>query len=121
MIQPVIHGNVVEGKKRGKQLGFPTANFPLTQHVADGIYVSQTTIDNNQYNSVTFIGVAETFGETKRNVETYILDFDETMYGKEIWVTLLKKIRENQKFSSQEALVAQIQEDVAAARAFFET
>lgn len=114
-----ISGIVQKGKQRGKDLGFPTANIPLTRYVDDGIYVSYVLVDGKKYPSLTFIGIAETFNETDRFAETYILDFDQDIYGKELEITILKKLRENKKFSSVNALVEQMNNDTIKARTFF--
>lgn len=117
----IISGQVIEGAKRGKDLGFPTANVLFTQHLEDGIYVSKTTIDDQTYPSVTFIGAAVTFEETQRKSETYILDFDKNLYGQKITVKLLQKIRNNQKFESAEKLVQQMNDDIVKTREYFKT
>ncbi len=68
-------GKVRTNNKRVKALGFPTANVNLRKKIPEGIYISITKIDRKDYKSLTFIGVAKTFGETKFTCETYILDF----------------------------------------------
>jgi len=115
----LIKGVVQRGENRGKRLGFPTINFPLEQKIPEGIYISQITIDNKIYNALTFIGTAKTFGEEKFQAETYILDFDEDVYGKQVEISLLKKIRDNQKFSSEEALIKQMDTDKKTAEEYF--
>ena len=115
----VLRGMVREGQKRGKRLGFPTANFTLSEQVEEGIYISQTEIDGITYNSLTFIGSAKTYNETTYQAETYIFAFDENIYGKEITVTLLKKIRGNQKFASETELIAEMERDKKVALEFF--
>ncbi len=71
------------------------------------------------YNALTFIGKAETFGEKKVKAESFLLDFSGDLYGKMIRVELLKKIRDNKKFTSEKELVKQMQEDLIIARRFF--
>jgi riboflavin kinase/FMN adenylyltransferase len=114
-----IYGIVQEGQHRGKQLGFPTMNFPLTEQLPEGIYLSKITIDDKTYNALTFIGAAKTFAETTFQAETYVFDFDQDVYGKEVTVELIKKIRDNQKFDSEEALIRQMEEDKKQAEEFF--
>lgn len=116
-----ISGVVQKGQSRGKQLGFPTINIPLTEKVEEGIYVSHIMIDDRQYNALTFIGSAKTFGETEVFVETYVFDFSEDVYGKTVRITLLKKLRDNQKFDSEAMLIAQMEEDKRQASVFFST
>lgn len=115
-----LTGVVIEGKKRGRALGFPTANIALKSSLEEGIYISQTNVGGKTYNSVTFVGKAETFDETESFAETYILDFDQDIYNQEIEIELLKKIRENMKFDSEQKLIEQIEKDVKEAKIFFE-
>jgi len=116
-----IKGIVKEGAKRGKNLGFPTANMLFSESLPDGIYISQTIIGNTTFQSVTFIGAAITYNEVNRKAETYILDFNEDLYTKEITVNLLQKIRDNEKFESEEKLIAQMIEDIKYTRKYFST
>ena len=119
--QFILHGVVQKGHHRGKRLGFPTMNVSLNKPVSEGIYVSQTDIKGKQYNGLTFIGAAKTFGETDVNAETYLFDFHQDVYGEMVTVTLLKKLRENKTFDSEEALITQMEEDKKQAKAFFST
>lgn len=115
----VLIGEVIKGHNRGKQLGFPTINMSLDENIEEGIYCSLITIDEKQYNALTFVGPAKTFGETESLVETYVFDFDQDVYGETVTISLLKKLRENMKFDSPEALVAQMEKDKKQALAFF--
>ena len=112
-------GKVVAGKKRGRLLGFPTANLRLHKLVPEGIYISQTKVGNHLYPSVTFIGEAKTYGENDYKAESYILDFDHSFYGKWISIYLIKKIRNNHQFSSEADLIDQIRSDVKYAKTYF--
>ena len=112
-------GKVQTHNKRGKKLGFPTANIALHQDIPEGIYISKTKVNRQIYGSVTFIGIAKTFNEKKFHAETYILDFNQDVYGEWISVELIKKIRGNIKFNSAEELVKQMKEDEKSARNFF--
>lgn len=120
-MEPLItfQGKVIEGNKRGKQLGYPTANIALTIQIPEGIYISLTSIAGQQYSSLTFIGSAKTFNESTYQAETYILDFSQEIYEEVIETTLLKKIRENQKFGSVEDLIRQMKKDEKEARNYF--
>lgn len=115
----IISGKVIKGRGRGKNLGFPTANIALNNNVEEGIYISQTEIEEKIYPSITFIGKAETFNETEVLVETHILDFDKNVYNRLIKVKLLKKIREGKKFTKVEDLILQIKNDEEEARNYF--
>lgn len=112
-------GIVQDGKKRGKGLGFPTANVSLTKDIAEGVYLSRTRVDAMWYPSLTFVGSAKTFGDKTFQAEVYILSFHENLYQKKITNRLIKKIRNNQKFHSAEALMAQMQEDERIAKEYF--
>jgi len=112
-------GKVQTNNKRGKKLGFPTANINLSRKIPEGIYISKTRLDGKEYKSVTFVGIVKTFNEKKFHSETYILDFNQNIYGKWISVELIKKIRDNKKFNSIEELVKQMKEDEKSARKFF--
>ncbi len=115
-----IWGKVKKGKQRGKTLGFPTANIALHKKIPEGIYTSAINVENKEYQAVTFIGAAKTFGEKDILAESYILDFQKNIYGKWLSIKLLKKLRDNRKFASQEELITQMKNDVLSARQFFE-
>jgi riboflavin kinase/FMN adenylyltransferase len=114
-----IQGVVQKGQSRGKKFGFPTINFSVDEKIAEGIYISQITIAGQAYNALTFIGTAKTFDETVFQAETYVFDFDQDVYGEQVAVSLLKKIRDNQKFESEEKLIKQMEEDKKEAEIFF--
>lgn len=113
---------VVHGQKRGRSMGFPTANqyFPPELVLPKfGVYVSSAEIDGKIYKSFTNIGSRPTFPEDDVRSETHIFDFDGDLYGKEIRVSLHKFIREEIKFSSPEELVKQLSQDKKTAEDFF--
>lgn len=112
-------GKVRTHSKRGKGLGFPTANVNLGKKIPEGIYISKSRVYGKHFNSLTFIGSAKTFNEKRFHSETYILDFNKNIYGKWISVKLLKKIRENKKFNSAEELVEQMKKDKEMASKYF--
>lgn len=122
LMWPIIHdmykfwGKVKTDNKRGKALGFPTANVSLHKNIPEGIYISKTKINGKYYRALTFIGTAKTFNEKKSQSETYILDFNRNIYGKWISVDLIKKLRENKKFDSAEELIKQMKQDEIEAR-----
>lgn len=114
-----LKGKVIKGKKRGKKMGYPTANIKVDEKIAQGIYISEITIDKTNHPSVTFVGNAKTFGESDVFVETYIFDFDRDLYDQHIVVNLIKKIRENVQFEDEKSLVKQIEKDVKIAKEYF--
>ena len=110
-----LFGDIVTGDRRGRTLGFPTANISVAPDIAlpaDGIYCTIATVDGRSRDSVTSIGVRPTFGELQRTVETYIMDFDGDLYGQPMRIDLLRRIREERRFSGAEELVAQMKRDV---------
>ncbi len=115
-----LSGDVSQGFRRGSALlGFPTANLSLSENQilpADGVYVTKVEIGGASFSAVTNIGTNPTFGNEARTVETFILDFDETIYGKPFAVEFWKRLRGEKKFESPEALRTQIKEDVRRAR-----
>lgn len=116
-----FRGKIKKGKKRGREMGFPTANVPIHKNIPEGVYISQLTLRNKAYNSLTFIGNAKTFGETEVLSETYILSFDDDIYGQWASIRLIKKIRSNEKFDSSNSLKKQMELDKKEAEKFFNT
>ncbi len=115
-----IRGVVQEGKRRGGPLvGFPTANLHFDRHdlcPKEGVYVVQVIHDLCCYGGVVNIGTNPTFGDTGLVAEVHIFDFDKTIYGHQIKVNFIERLRDEIKFPSVEALSAQIALDVAQAR-----
>jgi riboflavin kinase/FMN adenylyltransferase len=114
-----VHGKVRHGKKRGRKLGFPTANTNLHKEISQGIYVSETLLSGKIFKSISFLGNAKTFGEKIIQLETHILDFNQDIYGRIIYVRLIKKIRENENFESVQKLIEQMEKDVKIAKDYF--
>jgi len=117
-----ISGPVVEGDRRGRTIGFPTANiaFAADQMLpANGVYVCEVVRGNARHPAVTNIGVRPTFDGTRRTLEAHLLDFSGDLYGETLGVDFLARLRGEQKFDGIAALVAQIQRDADAARAWF--
>lgn len=111
---------VVSGVERGRSLGFPTANLdfdPGRALPADGIYVTLAYFDGETHPSVTNIGKRPTFQGKNRTVEVYLLDFKGDLYGKELKIELVERLRGEKRFASADELKGQIARDVEAARA----
>jgi riboflavin kinase/FMN adenylyltransferase len=101
-------------------LGFPTANLSVDPGKAlppDGVYVTWAYINGRVHPSVTNIGLRPTFGDGQRNVEVYLLDFQGNLYGQELRIELVERLRGEKRFASAEELKAQIASDVDQARA----
>lgn len=117
-----IRGTVVSGRNRGgKLLGFPTANLALQDELCpkSGIYAVTVEWKGQLYQGVANIGYSPTFDDHQFTVEVHILDFKETIYGQKIKINFLKRIRDEIKFDSLDALTAQISDDVAVTRELF--
>lgn len=110
-----ISGKVIKGFSRGKQLGFPTANIEIQKNIIkpdNGIYATLSKINGNIYFSSTSIGIAPTFKEQKYSIETYIMDFEKSIYSQDITIEFIEKLRDEIKFNNIDALKNQIQIDV---------
>lgn len=105
---------VIDGDKRGRTLGFPTVNQELPHELVlpkFGVYRTDVTVGNRRYKGVTNIGKRPTIGTEKILSETYIIDFDESIYGESVDIRLIKFIRPERKFSSFDELARQIKTD----------
>lgn len=112
-------GIVQKHLRRGTELGYPTANIEVSPNAPEGIFIGTAAIEEVQYPSLVFIGSPLTFDEHDKKAEIYILDFKRDIYGKEIHVLCIRKIRDNMKFESKEALIAQMHDDERQAREYF--
>jgi riboflavin kinase/FMN adenylyltransferase len=115
-----IEGTVIKGHSRGKSLGFPTANISTDNEIVPhGIYFSYVFSQEQKHPSLTNIWTSPTFGLSETQIESYLIDFSENLYGQKQKIQLLKKLRDEIKFSTSEQLVDQIKKDIAAAKTFF--
>ncbi len=115
-----LHGRVILGVGRGKELGFPTANLDISSEQAlpaDGIYVTWAYINNEAYPSVTNIGQRPTFGGGERIVEVYILDYHSDLYGYELKIDIIERLRDEKQFDTADELKKQMAEDINQGRA----
>jgi riboflavin kinase / FMN adenylyltransferase len=115
----MLRGEVVVGDKRGRSIGFPTANvLPAADAVipARGVYAGFVLVGDEEYAACTNVGVAPTFGRAESRVEAYLLDFDGDLYGRVVDVGFTRRIRGEKKFSGIDELRGQIQHDVEEAR-----
>lgn len=116
-----LFGTVVEGATRGRRIGYPTANVDPHNEVVppSGVYAVGVRLDERELNGVLNIGFRPTFedpNEVSQAVEVHIFDFDESIYGRELEVIFVRKLREEQRFESVELLREQIARDVLEAR-----
>lgn len=110
----LFSAEVVDGDKRGRDLGFPTINQVLPKSVVlpkFGVYATIVTIDKKAYKAVTNIGVRPTFEKGEISIETNILNFSSDIYGKTVTVELISFLREEKKFETIEQLITQIEKD----------
>lgn len=115
-----ISGRVVPGAARGRRIGFPTANLETENEILpEGVFITETLRKGKVHQSLTSIGLNPTFGPSPLRVETLLLDFRGSLYGEEITVRFLRKLRPTRAFSGAVPLAARIAADVAAARAWF--
>ena len=115
----VLRGEVVVGDRRGRTIGFPTANvLPEPEAVvpAHGVYAGFVLVGDQSFAACTNVGVAPTFARAESRVEAYLLDFDSDLYGRTVDVGFTHWIRGEKKFSGIDELKSQIQSDVETAR-----
>lgn len=120
-----ISGRVVRGDQQGRQLGFPTANIALKRMktALHGIFIAQVTVEGQNspaHPAVAYIGSKPTLGGQHTLLETHLLDFNEDLYGRDIRVEFITKLRDDKRFDSFEALREQIDVDVLKADQYFQ-
>ena len=113
-----VTGRVIQGKERGRLLGFPTANVRVESQVPPkpGVYAVEVELNGEIYGGAANFGYNPTFGDKEASLEVHILDFDEDIYGQELTVRFIERLRDEKRFDGPEALMAQIRKDVAKAR-----
>jgi len=115
-----ISGRVVRGRRRGRRLGFPTANVAASNEILPGgVFITEAVCRGKAYASVTSVGTNPTFGRHPLSVETLLLDFHGSLYGAAITVRFLRKLRPTRTFRDAGTLAARIRRDVEEARAWF--
>jgi riboflavin kinase/FMN adenylyltransferase len=117
----LVSGTVVPGDGRGRTIGIPTANLRIweeKQLPGSGVYVCQALVNHQYHGAVANIGVRPTFDHRTLavQVEAHLLDINEDLYGQEIGLEFLHRLRDERRFSGPQALVAQIQQDIERAR-----
>ncbi len=107
-------GIVQKGGRTAGELGFPTANIPLTDEKVSGVYAATVKIGDEEYESVVFAD------NVKKVLEAHVLDFEADLYGWNISVELLEKIRDRRKFVNDTVTKEWLEKDTKAVRAYFE-
>jgi riboflavin kinase/FMN adenylyltransferase len=113
-----VRGPVIGGAQRGTGLGFPTANVALPKGTAlgHGIFAVRVALDGRELDGAAYLGTRPTFDDGMPVLEVFLFDFDEKIYGREIVVSFVDKVRDDRKFDSAEELVTQMRDDCAKAR-----
>jgi len=113
-----VTGTVVEGDKRGRTLGFPTANLDPKHEILPypGVYAVRVFLETRQFDGIVNVGYRPTFDKHDLCVEAHVFDFSEDVYGKEMTIFFIRKIRNEMRFGSVEELVGQLNRDVRTAR-----
>lgn len=114
-----VRGPVIGGAKRGTGLGFPTANVALPKGTAlgHGIFAVRVKLGGRSLDGAAYLGTRPTFDDGMPVLEVFLFDFDEAIYGREIEVSFIDKVRDDRKFGNAEELVHQMQLDCDKARA----
>lgn len=116
-----IYGRIKEGEKRGRRLGFPTANLDTDSEIflKRGVYVTWACLEGERFKSITNVGLRPTFGENQLLIETHIIDFKGDVYGRTVRIEFVERLRDEKRFESVDALVTQISKDVEGAKEIF--
>lgn len=116
-----IEGNVKEGERRGRELGYPTANLDTDWELLpkNGVYVTWAEINEKKLESITNVGTRPTFGNNQLLIETHIIGFKHDIYGKKLRISFIDRLRDERRFASAESLTSQISTDVKNAKKIF--
>ena len=108
-----LDGTIVEGRRRGKTIGFPTANMATENELIPphGVYATTMTIDGIVHGGVTNIGIRPTFNETEPTIETHLLRYSGDLYGRRVRLSFVQRLRDERRFENIDALRAQIEAD----------
>ncbi len=118
-----LAGEVIHGKKRGRSIGYPTANTQIWEQqiiTANGVYAGWAYLGEERFMAMTNVGLSPTFNNKEVTVEAHLLDFDRDIYGQTLTITFEKYLRPEMKFNGLDALIAQIGKDVEVGRAFLQ-
>ena len=112
-------GQVVHGSDRGRSLGFPTANIGVDDVLVppDGVYSGVARMGGTSAPAAISIGDAPTFGPGPRQIEAYLLDYDDDLYGRTLRIEFLRRLRPQETFETPDALIEQMKQDVVDVRA----
>jgi len=118
-----LRGQVVEGDKLGRKIGFPTANLWVPEGYklipAEGVYATEVLINSNRFTGMTNIGVRPTVNGSQKRIEVNIFNFDQDLYNQELELVFVKKLRDERKFENLEKLQQQLTLDKEIAQNIF--
>ena len=117
-----LDGKIVEGRRRGREIGFPTANLHTANELIPphGVYATTLTVDGIIHAALTNIGSNPTFGDSERTtIETYVLRFDGDLYGRVVRLGFVQRLRDERRFDDVDGLKAQIEADRRRAERLF--
>lgn len=120
----IISGTIVSGNQKGRKIGFPTANLsvdPEYHLVKDGVYITEMKVGDRWYPAMTNVGHNLTFNTSLPiSVETYILDFDQSIYNQEVKLAFHQYLRPELKFDKVEQLIEQMKQDMKDTQSYFD-
>jgi len=117
-----LAGTIVEGRRRGRELGFPTANLRTDNELIPphGVYATTLTVDGIVHAAITNIGVNPTFGDNgATTIETHVLHYNRELYGQQVQLGFVQRLRDERRFDDVDALRAQIEADCRRAERLF--
>jgi riboflavin kinase/FMN adenylyltransferase len=116
-----VDGTIVEGRRRGREIGFPTANLETDNELLPphGVYATTMTIEGIVHAGLTNVGIRPTFGETQTTVETYLLGYAGDLYGRRVRLDFVLRLRDERRFEDVDALRTQIEADQRRAERLF--
>ena len=119
--QYYVDGTIVEGRRRGREIGFPTANVATENELVPphGVYATTMTVDGAVHAGMTNIGLRPTFGETEPTIETHLLGYGGDLYGKRVRLGFVLRLRDERRFEDVDALRTQIDADQRRAERLF--
>jgi riboflavin kinase/FMN adenylyltransferase len=115
-----LSGTVIRGDQRGRTLGFPTANIRIADALKlipqQGVYATIVQLGKRFFRGVTNIGTRPTFhSEGGASIETHVLNFDESIYGQQLTLQFVNRLRDEQRFDTSDDLIERIRKDIASA------
>jgi len=116
-----LDGDIVHGRGRGREIGVPTANLATENELVPphGVYATTMTIDGIVRAGITNVGVRPTFGESDVSIETHLLNYDDDLYGRNVRLSFVQRLRDERRFPDIDALRAQIEADQRRAERLF--